>query len=352
MSMSHVSVERRANSPPAVREDIATDTVVCNNCGSAKYDVVTEGRDHEYPHTTSAPFRFVRCECGLVYLNPRPATSELDRIYPSDYYAYQIIQQRQHQAKGKGSLLRRYMDARAIERLRNYTRLITGGGPFRILDIGCGDGTVLNQWKRAFDGEVETHGVEMSESAAKIATAQGHKVMPKRIEECNLDPNSYDLIFSFHVVEHVEDPLSFMRAIHGALKPSGYLLIETPNVDTVDFRWFRERHWGAYHFPRHWNLYDEKSFEALAQKSGFEVVRVDYLPSAVFWVWTMHSMMWSRHPSLADKLFPPVDILLRGSPWIWSLMSFFTFVDVMNKKLSGKTACMRVLLRKIDKAVT
>ena len=35
-------------------------------------------------------------------------------------------------------------------------------------------------------------------------------------------------------------PTSFMRAIHGSLKDDGYLLIETPNVDTADFRWFKE----------------------------------------------------------------------------------------------------------------
>jgi len=324
------------------------DTVACNNCGSTRAELVTEGRDHEYPHTTSGTFRMVRCGCGLVYLNPRPAVSELDRIYPDDYYAYQIIEQRLRQGRGKGSLLRRYMDARAIERLKRYTRLVEGRGPVKILDIGCGDGTVLNQWKQAFEypGDVDTHGVEMNEKAAAIAEAQGHHVMPRRIEECDLGPSSFDLVFSFHVIEHVTDPTSFMRAIHGALKDDGYLLIETPNVDTADFRWFKDRHWGAYHFPRHFYLYDPRTFTALASKAGFEVVRFDYLPSAVFWIWTFHSMLWERFPRLADRLFPPVEILLRGSPWLWLLMSVFTFVDLVNAKVLGKTACMRVLLRK------
>jgi len=330
--------------------DLALENVACNNCGSTRASVLAEGRDHEYPHTTAERFRMVRCDCGLVYLCPRPTAAELDRIYPPDYYAYQIVEQRLREsrgARGKTSRLRRFMEKRAIERLRAYTRLVSSDGPVRILDIGCGDGTVLNQWKKAFDVAVETHGVEMSDKAAAIAEAQGHVVMPKRIEECELARESYDLVYSFHVIEHVADPASFLRAVHGALKPSGLLLIETPNVDTADFRLFGPSgHWGAFHFPRHWTMYDGKTFRALAEKTGFEVTAIEYVPSAVFWVWSLHSALYARSPWLADRLFPPVDIMLRGSPWLWALMSFFTALDIANAKLLGRTACMRIQLRK------
>ena len=71
-----------------------------------------------------------------------------------------------------------------------------------------------------------------------IRIAEGHRVTHARIEETRLEPNSFDFVYSFHVIEHVEDPTSFMRAIHGAVQPGGYLLIDTPNVDTFDFRLF------------------------------------------------------------------------------------------------------------------
>lgn len=325
---------------------VAVEEVCCNNCGSSTYRPVGEGRDHEYPKTTETTFRFVRCQCGLVYLNPRPTTATLDTIYPPDYYAYQIVERRSKPTSGNGTLLGRYMDAQAVQRLRPYAQLVKGPRPHRILDIGCGDGTVLNQWRRAWDGPVETHGVEMNEHAATIASALGHVVIPKRIEEAALPAGSFDLVFSFHVIEHVEDPTSFMRAIAGTLKEDGYLLIDTPNVDTVDFRLFGKHHWGAYHFPRHWNLYDKETFRALAEKTGFEVERVEYMPSAIFWVWTVHSMLFDRSRRLADALFPPVDIFLGGSPWIWSLLSAFTALDLATLRLTGRTACMRLLLKK------
>jgi 2-polyprenyl-3-methyl-5-hydroxy-6-metoxy-1,4-benzoquinol methylase len=335
------------HSPPHLAT-LETEAVVCNNCGSGTFETVATGSDHEYPHTSPDVFRMVRCGCGLVYLNPRPAVSELETIYPPDYYAYQIVEQRLRSRGGKGSLLRRYMDAQAIRRWRPYAAEVRAAaeGPYDILDIGCGDGNMLNQWKRAFDCEVRAHGVEMNEKAAAIAEAEGHRVSPKRIEECDLAEGSFDFVFSSHVVEHVEDPVSFMRAVRKALKPTGYVLIDTPNVDTVDFRLFGRRHWGAYHFPRHWNMYDERTFAALADKAGLRVVRVEYMPAAIFWVWTLHSMLFSRRPRLADRLFPPVDTLLGGGPWIWAMLSVLTAVDLAVRAVTGKTSNMRVILRR------
>src|SRR5438093_13459437 len=46
------------------------------------------GEDFEY-RTSSDTFLAQRCRrCGVVYLNPRPATEELSRIYPSTYHAF------------------------------------------------------------------------------------------------------------------------------------------------------------------------------------------------------------------------------------------------------------------------
>jgi 2-polyprenyl-3-methyl-5-hydroxy-6-metoxy-1,4-benzoquinol methylase len=327
---------------------LVQERVPCNNCGRLDAEEIAQGVDHEYPHTSPDTFRVVRCACGLVYLNPRPVVGELDRIYPDDYYAYQIVEQRLQRPKGRPSTLRRFMEDRAIGRLRACAAGVARSeGPLRILDVGCGDGTVLNQWRAALagQGEVSTHGVEMNEKAAEIARAQGHEITAARIEACNLPEAAFDLAYSFHVIEHVEDPASFMVALRKAIKPGGLVLMETPNVDTFDFRLLRRRHWGAYHFPRHFNLYDAKTFSALAEKAGFTVERIDYLPSAVFWVWSLHSLLFARSRRLADWLFPPVDILLRGSPWISGLMAFFTVFDIGGRWLTGRTANMRITLR-------
>ena len=101
------------------RANIEKSRVACNNCGATGGEVIARGRDHEYATTTSDTFDVVRCSCGLVYLDPRPAISELDTIYPNDYYAYRLLQRRQA-AHGGDSLLARYMTGRIVHRLRAY----------------------------------------------------------------------------------------------------------------------------------------------------------------------------------------------------------------------------------------
>ena len=128
------------------------------------------------------------------------------------------------------------------------------------------------------------------------------------------------------------------------VKADGYLLIDTPNVDSWDFKALKRHHWGGYHFPRHWNLYTPKTIASLAAKTGFEVVEVSYYPAAVFWVWTMHSLL-KRWPGLAARLFPPVEIYYRGTLWNTAVLTVFTALDYALMLVSGRCACMRILLR-------
>jgi 2-polyprenyl-3-methyl-5-hydroxy-6-metoxy-1,4-benzoquinol methylase len=232
-----------------------------------------------------------------------------------------------------------------VERVRRARAGATG--PARILDVGCGDGTNLSLFRRAFGGDVETHGIEMSERAAAIARAAGHAVVASCIEDASLPAASFDLVYSFHVVEHVEDPPGFLRAMREALRPDGWMLVDTPNVDTIDFRLFgRSGHWGAYHVPRHFTLYDERTFAAAAERAGLEVVETTYQPSAVHWVWTLHSMLAPKAPRLADRMFPPVDIFLKGTPWNAALLAAFTTVDLAIIAATRRSSNLRVLLRR------
>ncbi len=331
-----------------VAAGIRTEKAVCDNCGRTDGTLVATGRDHEYATAARETFTFVRCACGLVYLNPRPSAAELPVIYPEGYYAYRLVEQRAASTRRADSLLGRYMGWRAAARLGPYAERLLRLGRQRlsVLDVGCGDGSVLDAWRRALGGiDVDTRGVEMNARAAAIARRRGHTITAARIEETALPERAFDLVCSFHVIEHVDSPTAFLRAMRAALRPDGWALIETPNVDTFDFRLFRARHWGAFHFPRHWTLYDARTFGVLAENAGFDIVDVRYLPSAIHWVWTMHSLLHDRAPRLADRAFPPVDVFLRGSPYNVSLLATFTAVDLAAIAVTGRSSVMRLLLR-------
>ncbi len=287
----------------------------------------------------------VRCaSCGLVRLNPRPDVSELGRIYPPEYYAYNLLEQ-----PGEGKAATDRLKMRMYQRrLADVVDRCGKSGALRILDIGCADGRLLDWYRSSSVGHrLETHGIELSETAAATARARGHRVVTGRFEvDTQLEPGTFDLMLALHVIEHVDDPERFARRAAELLAPGGLLVVATPNWDSAEARRFA-KHWGGNHFPRHWTLYDEPTIRALAESVGLKVARVEYQPNPIFWVWTAHSWLKARLPGRRwpDRAFPPVGIFdtsLRS----FVLLSAFTLVDLVLKRVTGRTGSMSVELRK------
>ncbi|MEA2142312.1 MAG: hypothetical protein QOI64_742 [Solirubrobacteraceae bacterium] len=325
---------------------IRTVDAPCVHCGAADGEVLWSGREHEYDNTTDEEFRFVRCSsCGLVRMNPRPDVSELGRIYPPEYYAYNLVSEDPDGELGFTDRLKMRMYQR---RLVAQVERVGKPGTVRILDVGCADGRLLDWFKSSLAGDrLETHGIEMDEAAAATARGRGHRVVTGRFEvDTELEPGTFDLIVALHVIEHVDDPERFAGRAAELLAPGGVFAVATPNWDSADARRLRGR-WGGNHFPRHWTLYDPDTIGALARSVGLDVERVDYQPNPIFWVWTMHSWLRGRFPERRwpDRLFPPVRIF---DPGIQSfvLLSAFTVVDMLLRLATGRTASMAVELRK------
>jgi 2-polyprenyl-3-methyl-5-hydroxy-6-metoxy-1,4-benzoquinol methylase len=45
-----------------------------------------------------------------------------------------------------------------------------------------------------------------------------------------LDDNSFDVVISFQVIEHIKDDFNYLKEIHRVLRPGGKALITTPNI--------------------------------------------------------------------------------------------------------------------------
>jgi len=330
-----------------MRSNINKVETVCNFCGSANRSLVTQGREHEYDNTTDDLFAVVACrDCGLVYLSPRPDVSELDTIYPPNYYSYG--QQKLKEEADPNSLLHRIRYHGFKVKIQRALSLCPGVEPVTVLDIGCGDGHTLNLFRTFGPVKVETHGVDFNVASVEAAASCGHKTYTGRFEEVDLAGGYFDLVYASHVIEHVADPRGFTEKVQRILKPGGIFWFETPNIGSLDARLFRRKHWGAYHFPRHWFFFSPETILKLARLAGFDVVLIDYVPNAIFWFWTCHSLIVSANPKLrklADALFPPVDFQ-RDTLANFLRICLFCSIDLLIKVCTGQTANMIVAFRK------
>jgi SAM-dependent methyltransferase len=297
-------------------------------CGVADAEPTGVGEDFEY-RTSPDTFLAVRCRrCELVYLDPRPAVSELNRIYPDSYHAYGFTPER----FGLVHSIRRRLEAR---------RLLSVCGDLpadaHILDIGCGDGFHLEILREFGNPGWTLEGIDIDARAAKAALDRGLTVHVGDVRTADLPHATVDFAMMIMTIEHVEDPAETLRAARQLLKPGGRLLIITDNTDSLDFRLSRSRYWGGYHFPRHWNLFNRRSLAALSRATGLEVDALDTIVSPVNWLFSMRNAL--------DDLGAP----RRLVNWLGLESSIplavFTGFDALHKAF-GQGAVLRAVLRR------
>ena len=91
----------------------------------------------------------------------------------------------------------------------------------------------------------------------------------------------YDLIVLRHVLEHIEDPGDFLRELKTHLKESGFILVTIPNINSIGRYLFKEK-W-EWVLPWHLHFYHPKTLKALAEKTGFESVKLYQMPSPLWY---------------------------------------------------------------------
>ena len=113
----------------------------------------------------------------------------------------------------------------------------------KVLDIGCGGGLFLSKLKE--DGAVTT-GVELSDTRAHYAQIKhGLDIVKRPIEDDYWQGHhgSFDIVTLWDVIEHVNYPLSTLKAAANMLKSGGILLIDTPCRDAFYHRMGEFTYW-------------------------------------------------------------------------------------------------------------
>ncbi|MBW2419035.1 MAG: class I SAM-dependent methyltransferase [Deltaproteobacteria bacterium] len=111
----------------------------------------------------------------------------------------------------------------ALERARQ------AGG--RLLDLGCGTGYGTAELARELPGVVVGLDRVPPDAASR---GSGARWVRADLRGIPLASDSFDLIVSFQVIEHLEDPRVYLEAIARLLAPGGSALITTPNLLTSD----------------------------------------------------------------------------------------------------------------------
>ncbi|WP_109833058.1 class I SAM-dependent methyltransferase [Reichenbachiella versicolor] len=209
---------------------------ICPSCNSKQFKSFCIADDHT---VSQESFAIMQCiNCNLLLTSPRPNKQSIGKYYQSEEYI-------SHKNKGNNLTNRIYKVARWFT-LRRKTKLLASLSEGRkILDYGCGAGTLLEHlnkqgWK--------TTGIEPDDETRQKIIEETDLTILKSHEDLNT--KKFDIVTLWHVLEHVHDLNSTLKKLTEVLKRKGTLLIAVPNHNSHDREYYKEN-WAAYDVPRH-----------------------------------------------------------------------------------------------------
>lgn len=208
----------------------------------------------------SGRFRVFRClTCGHLQLFRLPTMEEETEFYRIDNQA------RTQTGKPEMELWRQKTALDTVRRIA-WVRSLSSD-PCSILDIGCGYGFFVDGLTQL---TYQALGIDINEERLELArsTLQG-KFLNAQIDEVFIAKHqkSYDIVTVFHVLEHLRQPVAFLRDCTSLLAPGGYLLIEVPNAN--DALVTENKAYRAFYWQRaHLSYFDATRLELGLRRAG------------------------------------------------------------------------------------
>jgi len=190
----------------------------------------------------------VKCDnCSFVFSQKIPSFQELAALYNKysrDDYLSPVTVKRFHEILDR------------LEKFRQTNNM---------LDVGCGIGYFLEE---AAKRKWNVYGTEFTDEAVRICSAKGIKMQQGKLNPHNYEPNSFDVIISVEVIEHLNNPVEEIKNFRTLLRTGGAVYITTPNFDSLSRKLLKEK-WNVLTYPEHLCYYTRTTLTRLFYDCGF-----------------------------------------------------------------------------------
>jgi 2-polyprenyl-3-methyl-5-hydroxy-6-metoxy-1,4-benzoquinol methylase len=207
---------------------------------------------------TNEIYDYYECDyCELIFISPIP--ENLGKYYPETYYelpktSEELNSRAKATQQGKIDVILPFIDKG------------------RLLEIGPAYGLFSYLAKTAgFDVtaiEMDARCCEYLRDVIGINVVEGSDTIDL-LRQCE----QFDVIVLWQVIEHLPDPWSVISAAIEHLAPGGFLIVDTPNPDAIQFRVLGSR-WVHVDAPRHVTLIPHRLMVTFIEKLGLQSVLV------------------------------------------------------------------------------
>ena len=205
-------------------------------------------------------FKLVKCQCGLVYLNPRPTHKEINNYYNLDDYDPHVM-------KDRGLWKQVYKRVQSVTLYWKYRKIFSHKSSGIILDIGGGQGKFAH-----YMAEKKWNVYFQDEHTDLKRTTVYNKIQSYKLLKHIDDVGDFTVISLWHSLEHIHDIDYVMKYIYKYLDQDGVAAIAVPNLNAPE-RSILGRNWAPYDPPRHLYHFNLQSFESLCDKFKLKIIR-------------------------------------------------------------------------------
>ena len=168
--------------------------------------------------------------------------------------------------RDRTSVSERLEHQKDCEYIYDYLKLFSGN----LLDIGCGLGYLLEGLSNNFT----LYGTELSKYAAHHAK-QFADVFVGEVLDASYKESFFDVIIMHHVIEHLPDPILYLKKIKTILKKDGLLIIGTPDFDSGCARLFQDQY-RLLHDKTHISFFSNDSMTRCLRDHQFKIDQIIY----------------------------------------------------------------------------
>ena len=197
----------------------------------------------------------IRCTtCGLVTWDRLEEPEELERLYneqvfsPMEYY-----------------MLSLQADLRTFREV--FRQIRQRVSPGRLLDVGCASGAFMTI---AQENHWQPEGIDLNRKVVEFCVSHWNlSATYGTLESGKYPEGTFLMVHMGDVLEHVREPLALLEAARQVLRPGGWVVISTPNIDS----------WAAKTFQikrgEHLFYFNRETMRRGLQRAGFTEIAVD-----------------------------------------------------------------------------
>jgi len=216
----------------------------CLICNSSNIEDLPKYADHF----------LTKCQdCSFVFIKKSPSKHELLDFYGNNYDRTNYF---------SSITIKRYNEL--LDRFEKYRKTNN------LLDVGAGKGFFLEIAKaRGWN----VYGTELTDQAIQECENKSLQMKKGCLNEVGFDANQFDVITSFEVIEHINNPKEIVQEMHRILRENGKVYITTPNFNSI-LRYRLKSKYDVIEYPNHLCYFTKKTLRKLFTDAGFSIKRL------------------------------------------------------------------------------